>query len=67
MEKVYFRSLILEHSRIGKYWNISGVPALPENMTFMFFGTCWCYSEVAVLERKNGLVLSNTRVPVSGT
>ena len=45
MEKVYFRSQILECPRIGEYWNISGVPVLPENVIFTFFGTCWCYSE----------------------
>ena len=44
-EKVYFRSQILEHPSIGEYWNISGVPVLSENVIFMFFRTCWCYSE----------------------
>ena len=44
-KKVYFRSQILERPRIGEYWNISGVPVLPENVIFTFFGTCWCYSE----------------------
>ena len=44
-EKVYFRSQILERPSIGEYWNISGVPVLPENMIFTFFRTCWCYSE----------------------
>ena len=29
-EKVYFRSQILERPSIGEYWNISGVPVLPE-------------------------------------
>ena len=43
--KVYFRSKILECPSIGQYWNISGVPVLPENVIFMFFRTCWCYSE----------------------
>ena len=60
-------SQILERPSIGEYWNISGVPALPENMIFMFFRTCWCYSEVCNTETQNGLVLSNTRVPVFGT
>ena len=32
LENVYFRSQILERSSIGKYWNISGVPVLPENL-----------------------------------
>ena len=31
LEKVYFRSQILEHPSIGEYWNIFGVPVLPEN------------------------------------
>ena len=30
-EKVYFRSQILERASIGEYWNISGVPVLPQN------------------------------------
>ena len=45
VEKVYFRSQILVHPSIGEYWNISGVPVLPENVIFTFFRTCWCYSE----------------------
>ena len=44
-EKVYFRSQILERPSIGEYWNISGVPVLPENMIFTSFTTRWCYSE----------------------
>ena len=44
-EKVYFRSQILECPSIGEYWNIFGVPVLPENVIFMFYRTCWCYSE----------------------
>ena len=67
LEKVYFRSQILECSSIGEYWNIFGVPVLPENVIFMFFRTYWCYSEASILECKNGLVLSNTCVLVSGT
>ena len=39
-EKVNFRSQILERPSIGEYWNISGVPVLPENMIFMFFRMC---------------------------
>ena len=31
-EKVYFGSQILERPSIGEYWNISGVPVLPENV-----------------------------------
>ena len=44
-EKVYFRSQILERPSIGEYWNIFGVPVLPENVIFTFFRTCWCYTE----------------------
>ena len=44
-EKVYFRSQILERPSIGEYWNIFGVPVLPENVILTFFGTCWCYLE----------------------
>ena len=43
--KVYFGSQILERLSIGEYWNISGVPVLSENVIFVFFRTCWCYSE----------------------
>ena len=43
--KVYLRSQILEHPSIDEYWNISGVPVLPENVIFTFFRTCRCYSE----------------------
>ena len=45
LEKVYFRSQILEHSSIGEYLNISGVPVLPETVIFTFFRTWWHYSE----------------------
>ena len=45
MEKVYFRSQILERPSIGEYWNIFGVPVLPENVIYTLFRTCWCYSE----------------------
>ena len=43
-EKVYFMSQILERPSIGEYWNILGVPVLPENVIFTFFRACWCYS-----------------------
>ena len=43
-EKVYFRSQILERPSIGEYWNILGVPVLPENVIFTFFRACWYYS-----------------------
>ena len=45
VEKVYLRSQILERPSIDEYWNISGVPVLPENVIFTFFRTCRCYSE----------------------
>ena len=32
LEKVYFRSQILECPSIGENWNISGEPVLPENL-----------------------------------
>ena len=32
LEKVYFRSQILECPSIGEYWNIFGIPVLPENV-----------------------------------
>ena len=44
-EKVYFRSQILQRPSIGEYWNIFGVPVLPENVIFTFFRACWCYLE----------------------
>ena len=68
-EKVNFRSQILEcRPSIGQYWNIFGVPVLPENVILTFFRTCYCIiQKLTILEHKNGLVLSNTRVPVSGT
>ena len=44
-KKVYLRSQILERPSIDEYWNISGVPVLPENVIFTFFRTCRCYSE----------------------
>ena len=40
LEKVNFRSQILECPSIGQYWNIFGVPVLPENMILTFFRTC---------------------------
>ena len=44
-KKVYFRSQILERPSIGEYWDISGVPVLPENVIFTSFRMCWCYLE----------------------
>ena len=45
LEKVYFRSPILERPRIGEYKNIFDLPVMPENVVFMFFSMCWCYLE----------------------
>ena len=53
MEKVYFRSQILERPSIGEYWNIFSIPVLPENEIFTFFRTCWCYSEAYNTETQN--------------
>ena len=39
--KVYFRSQILERPSSGEYWNIFGVPVLPENVIFRFFRKSW--------------------------
>ena len=66
-EKVYVRSQILERRSIGEYWNISGVPVLPENVIFTSFKHAGVIQKLKILERKNDLVLANTRVPVSGT
>ena len=33
-------SQILEYPSIGEYWNISGVPVLPEKAIFTFFRKC---------------------------
>ena len=59
-----------------RYWN---VPVLVDTGTFLVYQYClklWylrsldhagCIQKQTILERKNGLVLSNTRAPVSGT
>ena len=59
-----------------RYWN---VPVLVNTGTFLVYQYClkmWylrsleragVIQKLTILERKNGLVLSNTRVPVSGT
>ena len=67
LEKVYFRSQILERPSIGEYWNISGGPVLPENVIFTFLECAGGIQKQTILECKNGLVLSITHVPVSGT
>ena len=51
-EKVYFRSQILERPSIGEYWNISGVPVLPENVIFMSFRRAGVIQKLTILERK---------------
>ena len=66
-KKVYFRSQILECPSIGQYWNIFGVPVLPENVILLSLEHASVIHKLTILEHKNGLVLSNTRVPVSGT
>ena len=45
MEKVNFRSQILERPSIGKYWNILCVPVLSGNVIFTSFRTCWWHPE----------------------
>ena len=65
LEKVYFRSQILERPSIGEYWNIAGVPVVPENVIFTL-ERAGLIQKLKILERKNFLVLSNTHV-VSGT
>ena len=59
-----------------RYWN---VPVLVNTGTFLVYQYClkmwylhsleraWVIQKLTILERKNGLVLANTRVPVSGT
>ena len=61
-KKVYFRSQILERPSIGGYWNISGVPVLPENVVFMFSQHAGGIHKQTILGQ-NGLVLSNTCIP----
>ena len=66
-EKVYFRSQILERPSIGEYWNISGVPVLPENVILRSLERADVIQKLTILECQNGLEMSNTHVPVSGT
>ena len=56
MEKVYFRSQILERPSTGQYWNIFGVPVLPENAILCFLEHAGVIQKLKILERKNGLV-----------
>ena len=72
LKKYTSMSQILDPPSIGEYWNIFGVPVLPENVIFeTFFRMCWVIQKLSILEHKNGLVMSNTcvitGVPVSGT
>ena len=45
LEKVYFRSQILERPSIGKHWDILCVPVLSGNVIFTFLRTCWWHPE----------------------
>ena len=56
----------MSHS-IGEYWNISGVPLLPENVILRSLERAGVIQKFTILECKNDQVLSNTHVPVSGT
>ena len=49
-------SQILERPSIGEYWNISGVPVLPENVIFRSLERAGSIQKQTILERKNGLV-----------
>ena len=65
-----------KYSSGPRYWN---VPVLVNTGTFLVYQYCWkmwylhslecagVIQKLTILEHKNGLVLSNTRVPVSGT
>ena len=68
IEKVYFRSQI--------YWNVPVLVNTGIFMVYQYYLKLWylrsleragVIQKLTILERKNGLVLSNTRVPVSGT
>ena len=52
---------------IGEYWNIFGVPVLHENVIITFIKRAGGIQKQTILERQNGLVLLNTRVPVSAS
>ena len=45
LEKVYFGSQILQRPSTDEYWNISGLPVLPENVIFTFLRICWLHPE----------------------
>ena len=71
-----YNSLRKKYTSGPRYWN---VPVLVNTGTFLVYQYClkmWylryleragVIQKLTILERKNGLVLSNTRVPVSGT
>ena len=66
-EKVYFRSQILERPSIGEYWNIFVYQYCLKIWYLHSLERAGVVQKLIILERKNGLVLSNTCVPVSGT
>ena len=73
LEKVYLRSQILERPSIGEYWNISCVPVLPKIVilecvsAYLLFPWLVLSKKWQYWNEKNGLVLHNTCMPVSGT
>ena len=76
LEFIYLFELVEKYTWGPRYWN---VPVLMNTGTFLVYQYClkmWylrslehagVIQKLSILERKNGLVLSNTRVPVSGT
>ena len=66
-KKVYLRSQILERPSIGEYWNILAYQYCLK-LWYLHSLECTCVIQKhTILECKNGLVLSNACVPVSGT
>ena len=63
--KMNFSSQILEHPSIGEYGNISGVPYRLKMWYLCSSESASVIQKLTTLECKNGLVLSNTHVPVS--
>ena len=55
-EKIYFRSQILERPSIDEYWNIFGVPVLPENVIFTSFRTCHSEAYNTGTQKWSGIV-----------
>ena len=66
-EKVYFRSQILERPSIGECWNIFFHQYCLKMWYLQSLERAGIIQKLTILERKNGLVLANPRVPVSGT